>query len=111
MTAVTRENISTGAMVGSVMLLNCRHAPAPSMAAASYMCLGTSSRAARKITMVLPQPHTASAVRLGLDHEGSPNQSGPAIPTHDRIWLTGPTGLSRKTKATVPATIGTSVGR
>ena len=36
-----KQKKSAGLIIGSVMSLNCRHEPAPSIDAASYRCRGT----------------------------------------------------------------------
>src|SRR2546421_5890173 len=84
------ENTMTGDSNGNVMCRNRCHAVAPSIEAASYRCVGTSTSAARKMTIVLPMPHSASRVSDGLDQLGSLNHSGPSMPKTLRIRFTGP---------------------
>ncbi len=92
MIPVIAVNSSTGEMVGKVTCRNRCHGPAPSIAAASYRLIGTSSNAARKITMVLPMPHMARSVSDGLDQLGELNHSGPlSTPTSLSTWSTRPT--------------------
>lgn len=110
-TPVTAENSSTGEMLGRVMYQSFCRPPAPSSSAASYWSFGTSSSAARKITMTSPIIQTPSSSSDGLDRDGSLNQSGPLIPKVFSSVFTGPVpGLKRNTKPTTDATGGTSAG-
>src|SRR4029079_5718613 len=109
---MTTENRITGLIDGSVTQRKRWNAPAPASAAASYRGFGTSSSDARKMIIVLPIPQRASSTSPGFDQLGELNQSGPSIPTLPSSVLTGPVaGFSRKTKPSVAATGGASVGR
>ena len=60
-----------------------------------------------KITIRSPMHHSASRVSDGFAQAGSLNHPGWGSPSRPRTVLTAPVpGLSRKTKAIVPATGG-----
>ena len=95
-TPITTANRITGEIAGSVTCRNRCSVPAPSISAASYSWRGTSSTAARKITITLPTAHIASRTSDGFAHSGDWNQFGPLMPNTPRPLLTGPVaGLSR----------------
>src|SRR5919204_3354274 len=89
-TPSTTANRITGLTDGSVTQRMRCNGPAPSSCADSYRCCGTSSTAARKITIVLPTPQRASSTSDGFDQCGDWNQSGPWIPRCPRTVFTGP---------------------
>ena len=60
MVSSTRLKKMTGDSIGSVMLQNWRHWPAPSTDAASYSSAGICLRPARKITIGAPNCQIAS---------------------------------------------------
>ena len=98
-------------MKGSVTKRKRANAPAPSSSAASYRSRGTSSSEAMKITIRSPTHHSASSVSDGFDQAGSLNHPGCGSPSRPRMVFTAPVpGLSRKTKAIVPATGGARYG-
>ena len=59
MTPMTMMNSTTGLIEGRVTQRKRCHAPAPSSAADSCRCLGTSRTAARKMIIAFPRPQTA----------------------------------------------------
>src|SRR3954468_7597263 len=71
----TTANVITGEIAGTVMLRNCCQAFAPSRDAASYSSPGTSSRAARKITMIVPDVHSPRTASEGFAQPGSLNHN------------------------------------
>src|SRR3954454_13261048 len=109
MIELTTAKVSTGEIAGTVMLRNCCHEFAPSSDAASYSSPGTSSSAARKITITVPDVQSPMAASDGLAKAGSLNQSGPWMPNSARNWFTGPVaGFRMNTNASEAATGGAS---
>ena len=89
---ITEKKI-TGEIIGRVTWRNCCQGLAPSISAASYSCLGTSSSEARKMIIVWPMPHRPIRTRPGLVQRGSTNHSGSGRCSSPRMRLTGPAGL------------------
>src|SRR2546427_6163488 len=111
-TPITTEKRITGVIDGRVTQRRLRRGPAPSRAADSYRCFGTSSTAARKMIIVAPTPQSPSRTSEGFDQLGELNQSGPLIPRCLSPMLTGPVaGFRRYTKPSAAATGGANAGR
>jgi len=76
MIPMTRLKKIAGLICGSVTCQNRRHAPAPSISAASWRCSGTFCNAAKKISMAPPAPQRFISSMAGLHHVGEYNQPG-----------------------------------
>src|SRR5436190_445054 len=65
-----------GLSIGSVTCTNRRHAPAPSMLAASYNCGGIDCNPASQMIIAAPAVHRLIRISAGLLQSGSSSQSG-----------------------------------
>ena len=112
MLVVTETNRMVGRSIGSVMWRNRCHAPAPSIAAASWSIHGTAWRPARKMIIAVPKlRHDAMRIRAGIDQFGSPSQLGPVMPNQPSTVLIRPeSSWSRNRQTTATATIEVMTG-
>ena len=112
MSPMTAMKTICGAMNGMVMARSMSSRPAPSMAAASYICFGTSCKPARKMTIQPPTPHVLIRMSDGFDQAGSCIQPVPLMPIFSRMAFSMPlSGFSSHSHRTELATTGTMDGR